>query len=271
MSSKVTHGIFNLENLQIRNSQSHFIRGIFGIKLLRTCKQLRQEGTEILYGCNTFDFSALYLQPYSFLNDQPHTIPGLSSAEGATPSDLERSECIENLFDRRRRHSKFLWGDPFTKFMIKIGQYNAGLIKAIRLNGTFKTEYYNHGDHYKISIAQCLTIYVLILKSACQNLRRVTLQANKGEGFWPQSCNEDSHMPKESDEATIDGIVESFVKGLPQLRQLCLGKRGELHGSETNPTDSQKIDDEKVFGKALRWVEIVRERPESTNIGPNDA
>ncbi|KUJ24543.1 uncharacterized protein LY89DRAFT_745460, partial [Mollisia scopiformis] len=237
-----------------------------GIKLLRTCKQLREEGAAVLYGSNTFDFSTQHAPGQPILYDEPHRIPGYLTEDGEYPTSEQILQSIENLFvndQTQFKQPKFLWRDPLTKFMTKTGRYNAGLIKSIRLNGTFKD-----GTYYECPLAQTLPMYALILQHACQSLRKVTLQAHLRREPWPHRADYNEGEP---DKEIIDDIVGRFVESLPQLSQLCLGFRGDFHGDEMSPTDKEKEKDESVFGEALRWVDIVKKRAGNETITFPDA
>lgn len=256
-------------NYEIFNHQNYFIRGIFGVKLLRTCKQLRAEGTVVLYCKNTFDFSSEFHQAQYMLKDEPRTTYG-PPFDGALSTNAKISQAINEMFEPGHRQPRFFWTDPFAKFMIKIGQYNAGLIKSVRFNGGFKNPTPPDGHWDKVSLAQTLPIYTMILKSACRNLKKVTLQTHTmgSGGVWPDFTYEELD---DSDREGIDGIVGKFVDSLPNLRQLCLGSRSIFHGQEMSPTDSEKERDEIEFGEALRWVDLVAQRPEEiTGSDDND-
>ncbi|CZR55415.1 uncharacterized protein PAC_05302 [Phialocephala subalpina] len=215
----------------------YYISGFFSVKILRTYKKLREEGTEVLYGCNSFDFNTVWPQ-YAQLLDNDR-IPSVPDEGSANPSPKQISAAVDNIFDKRCHQPPFHDQDPFIKFLTKIGRHNAGLIKSIKLNGAFKTLTMEDGSHDGPSLAQTLPIYTLIPNNACQNLRKVTLQASMGTKPWPEGYREGLEA---NDEQIVGDVTGKFVEGLPQLKQLCLGSHEILHEKQLSPT---YVEDQK--------------------------
>lgn len=57
--------------------QKHFISGFFNIKLLRSCQRLHKEGSEFLYGNNTFVFDTESIHHEQHLRKHKSRFQGL--------------------------------------------------------------------------------------------------------------------------------------------------------------------------------------------------
>ncbi|CZR55416.1 uncharacterized protein PAC_05303 [Phialocephala subalpina] len=204
-------------------------------------EKLRKEGTDILYGDNIFSFD-VGGQRGEVLEEDPQHIPGLKSAAGGIPSGDEVAAAIERIFDKKSHHPRFIWQDLLLHFFTRIGQYNARLLKSIKLSGEFKT-WYETGTLAKIYERSIWTVRWTNIISG---------------GHYEDM---DSDL---SDQDVLHGIVSELVEGLPHLKQLHLGWSGDFHGKhELGWGVTQSAIEEEKWGHALEWVDIVNNREDA--------
>ncbi|KUJ11551.1 uncharacterized protein LY89DRAFT_758255 [Mollisia scopiformis] len=263
ISNDVSYG-----TIRISHQQLLYISGFFGVRLLRTCKQLREEGTQILYGDNKFCFDFDLRNRYSSTRHPQNSdhIPGFSDDEGRKPSEEEINRDLDRLFDKTCHHSAFVWRDPLLHFLTRIGPYNARILKSIKLSGSFKTLF----PMYRLGCFEDrLPIYTTVLSRVCSNLCRLYIEADiPSEIFGPGTLSwciirhdTNLELTELSDHEMLYNIIGTLVEDLPQLTKLHLGWSGD----ETKDMvwdHTQRSYEESLWGDALEWVDIVAERAE---------
>lgn len=242
--------------------QQMSIYGFMGVPILRTCKNLNEEGTEILYGENKFVFNAAAIHG----NDALKTFPDLNY-----------------IFDKSRaRTSSFLLEDPLLDFMHRVGRQNAAYIKCIKLEGPMKTVHLHQGLIPEVldpGLALTLPVYTAFLRHVCLELREITLQietraawdGNEPHFDMTQRADDPDNTQGLMDQQRVDEIVGRLVTGLPSLRKLRLGeyalgtvqttrKRNYevLFPSDGNiDNEGQKADE---WEGGLEWIDFVDDR-----------
>ncbi|KAF8865216.1 hypothetical protein BDZ45DRAFT_684268 [Acephala macrosclerotiorum] len=259
---KAMHSIRQDEDgtILLYNCQVYHLSGFFEVKLLRTCKQLRKEGTEILYGDNVFSFEAgVHRGDVLEEEENPKHIPGLPSPEGVDQSKEEASAAINRIFDKECHHPRFVWQDPLLHFFTRIGPYNVGLLKSIKISGEFKTWYQD--AWYKLGLENILPIYTLVLRNTCKSLRKVYLDGEVDDAnYWGHYKEKERDLV---DHEALSRIVQKLAEGLPQLKHFHLGWSGDVHGKrELSWSAVQSAIEEEKWGHALKWVDIVNNREE---------
>ncbi|KAE8442852.1 hypothetical protein EG329_002594 [Mollisiaceae sp. DMI_Dod_QoI] len=241
----ITHRIEQQDtgSMVIRNSQIYHLPGFFGIKMLRTCKLLRKEGAEILYGDNTFSFDAGVHYAYELGEGYTNHIPGLPVLDGRAPAKKEVAEDIKR-------------------------SYNTSLLKSIKLSGVFKN--WTCSSWAMPGLETILPIYTCVLANACRSLCKVYLDGDVMDRQWDHYHDID---PDLTDHEILHEIVGDFVEGLPQLENLHIGWSGAVHGRYGVMWDDSKgLYEKEKWGYTLEWSEMVQNRPEvaSTLEGEQD-
>jgi hypothetical protein len=217
------------------------IPGVFGIKLLRTCKQIHAEGCEILYGENRFVFSA---GPHikTLYEHDSHRIPGLRNEDGSPKTEQKAAATIDKIFDQQCLHHPLIWKDPLLHFFTKTGRHNASLIKSVKII----RRSWGPSQHFaEVCFPDLLRLYTLVLKEVCVDLAEVSIDAPVVAKLYQN---------------TTEYVVRLLVEGMPGLKKLSFGDYGNVWGEQD---DDPKIEEKnlEVYGVAtLRWREVVRER-----------
>jgi len=177
-TSDIEHMVGTLNGiLRISNSQRHYVSGLFGIKLMRTCTQIREETAEFVYGRNKFSFDTVDRHSDDVFDNEPENIPGFPHPGGDPQTVEQLSRCLEQLFDRQVHHNRFIWYDHFLHFLTRIGPFNASKLKNVKFRGVFKTlneDGYPRGS--SVCFLNLLPIYTVVLDKVCTDLRKVTLE-----------------------------------------------------------------------------------------------
>lgn len=270
----------------IIRAQTQYIAGFYGIKLLRSCKQLYMEGAEILYGSNVFVFDAGNYSGYSLEDSHDHipTMPSLESVD-LSPSEEKVSEDVSRIFDKKIRQPRLIWQDTMLLFFNTIGARNTALLKSIKLSGAFCDEDRNYGRYrgrnyildnkdYKFqSMVDYLPIYACVLKNACHGLRTVYLDGEVTLSALQVLEDDDEWIEVQTAHEILNDCVGSFVEALPQLTEFHLGWSGDLHGPEALTwTQSEWEKQSLKWGEAaLNWVDVVQGRLETSSLAADGA
>jgi hypothetical protein len=257
------------------------VPGFNSLEILRTCKQISGEAAQVLYGENyfVFDTRGNAADPSRSFGERErgefealrYRIPGLEDRWGNSPSQGQVKRAIERLFDKKSYLPKFAFEDPLMRFFYEIGRENAKRLTKVKIEGHLNTRFRDETDRRPAGLGRVLPIYTLVLKDVCKDLRSLTLHMGYSEDYlymgsswghgyptFPLPEKDDAPRDKEkSEEEKIDAVVERVVRGLPGLRHLQLGdyKKAEMR------------DDDLEWGKARRWMGVVKERGESTGNG----
>lgn len=240
----VEHFVYNRGSYgyDILNRMYINIVRISSVKMIRTCKQIEAEATEILYGRNTFCFDTSYGYDSDFptgfhsqtdFEEAPHRIPGGWCRDGKPPSPLQTKIALDRLFDKQVYQPRLLRRDPVIRFFRQIGKKNASMVRNLNIAGYFKTT--------PVSFTNLLSIYTLVINDVCLNLNKVVLHCYDGLPQW------DNDEYGQIEEWKIDRAVKSLVLGLPRLRELQLG-------------DYYKPYAGNQWGRSVKWIEIVKDQ-----------
>ncbi|KAN0093777.1 hypothetical protein V8E51_016961 [Hyaloscypha variabilis] len=259
-SSNIEHFVAyseqDTETPYIDNNQYHYIAGFINISLLRSCKKIRDEGAEILYGDNNFVFNVENRHEHETLKEEPARIPGIAQLGGNLQTSEQVEEAIEQIFDRKLRHPPFIWFDPLIHFLTMIGKRNAGLLKSIKLKGVFRPFFRDY-----LGFRELFPIYSLVLNQACANLRKIALELGSERSFaWSKI----DHESGQTNEEFKNDAMKLLIQGLPNLTELVLG------GYEIRTTnDGEPIWDIPYlepsydrWGPLQSWAKTVEARSE---------
>lgn len=239
---------------------------IQGTSLLRTCKQVNKEASRILYGENTFVFDTRGHQPFTHefgvhphdaFGTYPADIPGLPNKNGSPRTHSQISYAMHKLFDRYAnppvKHPAFIYRDPLTNFLGRIGTKNASYIASVKIEGIFKTVERRPKQlgPAPIGFSGLLThVYPTVLSRACPNLTNLTLHQGIGANFWYDDPK--GHSGKTDDEK-IHEVVAGLVDALKALETLHLV-------AYKSPPKAENWD--KMWGSSIKFVGQVRARHE---------
>lgn len=261
----------------IRREQMIQVAGFFGIKALRSCRQFYEEGTEVLYGSNVFQFRSETHDGYSLEASHDH-IPTMPNSEGVTPTPDVVLEDVNRIF-KKIHQPRIIWEDEMLRFFNTIGPSNAAWLKSIKLSGTFKDEerprqtwrhypypgYHDEPRKLFYHMQEYLPVYSSVLKNVCKALETVYLDGtvniaderdedNDGEG-------DEVPMGHQILNASIGTFVEDLLS-LPKLKKFHLGWSGNIHGQgELTWTFSEWEKQAQRGYDGLKWVKVIDERP----------
>lgn len=253
--------------LQIINRIKVELPGFQGIALFRVCKQLQAECSEILYGENTFAFTTG--SGGSGTREHAHQHGELSYFLPFTPgrpqSQRQILQTIDRIFDNTAHRPSFIRRDPMLDFFHRIGRFNASFLSKIELEGDMKTVLNTLPDHQldakpPIGFAIILPLLTSVLKNTCPRLRVLTLHIEETKQYMQLfRWDHDPYNEEEkTDEERFDEVVEHVVSELDSLEVLQLG--GHKNYTVLRYWPIRRVEDE--WGKAARWMEIVRKRTE---------
>lgn len=251
---------------EVVTEQVFYISGFNGIKLLRSCKQVRTEGTEILYGHNDFFFDADCCNGYRDFEREADEVPGAPLLDGTLPTENQISEGIAKLFNKKFRHCNSIWYDNFFRFFVAIGPHNAARLRSVDITGTFKVDC---SWSRRLSFASILPVYTTLMNRVCHNLTKITLHKNSGDDTWAHPYNENDYddngheiegIVRPTDDERISDAVEKMVKGLPRLKQLQLGSPENGNEYGVNFQSSSGLHMDEGWGSAMEWVQFVEDR-----------
>lgn len=210
----------NLEPGIINRATVRAVR-LEGASILRTCKLIHEEASEILYGKNNFVFStcnnweqmrmillgsgSLYEYDDHFLSSTRKSVATTSihlynTFEGKIPgrrppthpndddpdADEKDEEAINELFDLMIQKDGFLAVDPFLMFCSKIGRKNSSRLAHIKLEGTFKTASTDNGKNpmANIGFSRLLPVYTKFITKVCISLNSLILHQGENAKYW---------------------------------------------------------------------------------------
>jgi hypothetical protein len=246
------------EKYRIGHTKTYYLPGFFGVKLLRTCKQINAEGCEILYGGNNFVFRTENVHHHSTLRVQPHHIPGFLSKDGSVATEQQTSATIDKIFDRHFHHPGFNWEDPILHFFYRISRHNSSLIKSVKIIDSFNSQGYGF-----VNFIQLLPIYALVFNEVCVSLGRVNLCATswRKTDFRTYGFNT-TRVDEDQVKTNTEDAVAVFVNRFPGLRELEFGDFGAVRTDpKVGPTHQEEL--EETWGDTLRWRDIVKKRDDT--------
>ncbi|KAH7403266.1 hypothetical protein BKA64DRAFT_776669 [Cadophora sp. MPI-SDFR-AT-0126] len=240
------------------------ISGFIGIRLLRTCKRVHDEGSEVLYGHNNFLFFTDDIHWYGSIQYDADELPSAPLAHCVLPDEDQISQSIKNLFSKKFRHCRSVWYDPLLRFFVAIGPRNAAPLKSIDITGTFQVA---NPAYHQLSFASILPIYTTIMSRVCRRLTKITLHKIPSDDTWgydfdefDENGNKIEGIERKTDDERISDAVEKLAKGLPQVKQLQLGgnDNGNEHGINIESASGLYVDE--GWGNAMKWIQCVNDR-----------
>jgi hypothetical protein len=194
---------------------------------LRVNKQFWTEGSAILYGHNTFEFTEIPQCIQAF--GQIYTM----GDQGAFIQRWSQKPALKNIGNHnfRRDVSQFMEGrgsddnlkdwiycDPFLRFLYTIGPSNAASLKSICLEGQVmrhctKDPLVCEPECRDGCLRYCLKLYGPFLQRYCSEIKRLTLRLQL------RSC--DLIIPKRMERDLI-AIIKSEMASFPSLRELAV-------------------------------------------------
>jgi hypothetical protein len=230
--------------------------GIQGINVLRTCRQIYKEASNVLYGSNTFVFDTRYQYPFTHhrgvhdhdkFDKTPQWIPGLAHANGTPQTRRQIEKGIDRMFDEDMPKRKFIYCDPLTKFFLTIGRANASKITEVKIEGHFKTaeNHWQYRENRPIGFACLLSIHTAVFTNVCSDLKELALHQGTNDQLWDDDLDGTSGL---TDEQHIGQVVGAVVNGLPTLKKLHLGN---YHFTPSKQVEAQ-------WGRSRRWMVLLR-------------
>ncbi|KAF8861896.1 hypothetical protein BDZ45DRAFT_739770 [Acephala macrosclerotiorum] len=266
---------------QVINRVEVHLPGFEAIFMLRVCKQIYEECSQVLYSENTFAFITGSGRPLN--SRHAHEPDELSHYLRQIPGYLRQtrsqfSKSLDMLFsriiDEHYRNvpgfrPKFVARDPMLDFFNRIGRINTSLLTKIEIEGCMKTLYNFEPDEdmenveikpFALGFAQILPIFTTVLKNTCPNLRVLTLhmedkKSDRERYLWDWDPYNNA---AKTDDERIDKVVERVVSGLDSLEALNLGG----YKSFMMPECRTNWEYEDEWGGSVRWMKIVRDRTE---------
>ncbi|KAK6608850.1 hypothetical protein H4I95_04230 [Botrytis cinerea] len=146
--------------IQVIHRSKINLTAISGVAILRSCRRLHKLGVAVLYGENSFLFdtrgSPSFTGPQSVvtmdqLSHEYDEIPGHRRRDGTMPTAEQISHSVDMIFQqdqdklkyahkdiaKNEQKSKFIYQDPFTRFLMEIGRSNASKLTKIVIQGKF--------------------------------------------------------------------------------------------------------------------------------------
>lgn len=232
------------------------VRSLFGLALLRPCRQIADEATEIFYKENTFVFPEAYHEDDEDANTKylSWMIPGKPSKDGTPASRAHISSAVDRIFNPDAFQPLFLHRDPLTRLFAGITRRNAADLRSIGLEGTLKT------GGWGMSFGTVLNMQTLVLNRICGNLKNLVLDS------VPESRSGDTSrdaLSGNTDDEKIYGLVGKVVLRLPSLQKLQLGisvitKKTDEYGTHWTDEADRAVE----WGSALKWSRMVAFHPE---------
>ncbi|KAF7940574.1 uncharacterized protein EAE98_000701 [Botrytis deweyae] len=273
------------------------LTAISGVAVLRSCKHLSKLGVAVLYGENSFLFdtrgSPSFTGPQSVVTmDQiSHDfdeIPGHQRKDGTMPTAEQISHSIDLIFqqdqdklkfaykdlEKNEQKSKFIYQDPFTRFLMEIGRENASKLTKIVIQGKFNwiIGKWQYTKSIPVGLHDLLPIYTTIFKEVCENIH--TLILHDDDRGYPQLKRLDPRVMDRSQQ--INESVEKLVHALPYLQRLQLGRyefvpAGCGYDPGTPGSDIIKlVHPEDEWGMALKWIGFVEQRAQSRTLAESE-
>ncbi|KAF7960219.1 hypothetical protein EAE96_001817 [Botrytis aclada] len=226
------------------------------VSLMRVCKQMERECTEILYGKNTFEFDLSICHKKQELKT-PWDVPGFPLFE-KLPSKTSISIAVEKLFDLECYQPGFIAKNPFIRFMAYIGRKNSSLLRNIKFDGAFTpTPRRPLGRNKELGFGAILPTYTLIMAEVCPTIRKLTLH-QPSLSFDHHNRSAEKEREIGYDYGMMDSIIGKVVSGLPNLQQLQLGAYSQP--PIARPPAIWVVDHRYEWGKSIQWMKFVDKR-----------
>lgn len=233
------------------------LRAVFGVELLRTCKQICEEGLNVLYGMNAFQFDTFrhlkYMKPFRKWIQPTRFKNGTSMMWSS-----QTLTALSGLFDPLEEPEKVLYR-PIQCFVRSIGKGNAARITVIHFRitltpfGPFMPSSSQPHDTSKF-----IEKHNLIFNHTLTSLKELRIagywddslgkRALSVQRKWQSSPNNRVHYPIPGDLQSsqlfckVTKNVETFAKRVPQ------GNFNQLH---SNPSISLR---------PVLWSDIIELR-----------
>ncbi|KAF7885231.1 hypothetical protein EAF00_011049 [Botryotinia globosa] len=226
------------------------------VNIVRVCKQMEQECTEILYGENKYEFDVSDCHRMHQLKT-PWDVPGFPLFE-ELPSKATISIAVEKLFDLERYQPAFIAKDPLIRFMAYIGRKNSSLLRDLKFDGGFTLTLKPPGERNpSLGFGAILPMYTLIIAEVCPKIRKLTLH-QRSLAFDTDNRSAEREQEMGYDYGMMYNILGKVVLGLPNLQQLQLGAYPE---PPTARYPSHCYADHRYeWGKSIQWMKFVDER-----------
>ncbi|TGO46693.1 hypothetical protein BOTNAR_0571g00040 [Botryotinia narcissicola] len=226
------------------------------VSIVRVCKQMEQECTEILYGENKYEFDVSDCHRIHQLKT-PRDVPGFPLFE-ELPSKATISIAVEKLFDLECYQPAFIAKDPLIRFMAYIGRKNSSLLRDIKFDGGFTLTLKPPGERNpSLGFGAILPMYTLIIAEVCPKIRKLTLH-QRSLGFDTDTRSAEKEKEMGYDYGRMYSILGKVVLGLPNLQQLQLGAYSEPPIARY-PSHCY-ADHRFKWGKSIQWMKFVDER-----------
>ncbi|TEY86558.1 hypothetical protein BOTCAL_0006g00380 [Botryotinia calthae] len=263
------------------------LTAISGVAILRSCRRLHTLGAAVLYGENSFLFdtrgSQSFTGPQSVvtmdqLSHEYDEIPGHRRRDGTMPTTEQISHSIDMIFQqdqdklkfahkdlaKNEQKSKFIYQDPFTRFLMEIGRNNASRLTKIVIQGKFNwiIGKWQYTKSIPVGLHDLLPIYTIIFKEVCENIN--TLVLHDDDRGYPQMNRLDSRGIDRNQQ--INESIEKLVHALPYVQRLQLGQYEFVPagcGYDPGTPGShiiQSVLPEDEWGMALQWMGFVEQR-----------
>ncbi|TGO09815.1 hypothetical protein BTUL_0153g00010 [Botrytis tulipae] len=279
--------------VQVIHQSKITLTAISEVAILRSCKRLNKFGVAVLYGENSFIFdtrgSPSFTGPQSVVTmDQLSydfdKIPGHRRKDGTMPTAEQISHSIDMIFqqdqdkfkfaykdlEKNEQKSKFIYQDPFTRFLMEIGRKNASKLTKIVIQGKFNwiIGKWQYAKSIPVGLHDLLPIYTTILIEVCKNIHTITLHDDdRGYPQMKRLDRRDTDRNKQMNES-----IEKLVHALPYLQKLQLGRyefvpAGCGYDPGTPGSDVIKlVHPEDEWGMALKWIGFVEQRAQSRTL-----
>lgn len=252
----VQRGVGDERFYQVVNQHAFVGKKLAGLALLRVCKKLHAECSNILYGENRFAFVA-DSDPEDFKHF-PMWIPGAVNSKNGRPQTASRTErSIARMFAPGSYKGKFVAKDPMFKFFSRIGRVNVSRLKKVMISGIFKTAYNSYTEvdlkYVDPGFQRHLHAYITVLSLCSPQLKELTLhrrEPSEEDNVWEGDRWENDLRQQRTDDEHLNEIVEDAVSRLPALRTLQLGAAEFLNKEEF----------EERWGTSVKWMRKVKDR-----------
>ncbi|KAF7898843.1 uncharacterized protein EAF01_008056 [Botrytis porri] len=283
--------------VQVIHRSKKALTAISGVAILRSCKRLNKLGVAVLYGENSFLFdtrgspsstgpqSVVTMDQLSYDFDE---IPGHRRKDGTMPTAEQISRSIATIFqqdqdklkfaykglEKNEQKSKFIYQDPFTRFLMEIGRKYASKLTKIIIQGKFNwiIGKWQYTKSIPVGLHDLLPIYTIILKEVCENIHTIILHDD--DRGYPQMKQLDPRSIDRNQQ--INESVDKLVHALPYLKKIQLGQyefvpAGCGYDPGTPGSDIIKlVHPEDEWGMALKWVRIVEKRAQSRALAESE-
>ncbi|KAF7950544.1 hypothetical protein EAE96_007826 [Botrytis aclada] len=262
---KICHG--GREIIQL----NRILRRVIDTTCLRTCKEVLEFGSEILYGKNVFKFTMhgagpCITQPYWIEGDIYHPDP----EKPALSQIYDWPQAIPYVMEQIRQGiplkelASWAYRDRFLHFLYDIRPRNFDLIKDLYFRGVVTL----HSCGTKLSDGRCsncpidifpgMCMYIQFINELCPSVERVTLEIDAPS--WTDAYHSDFCLSKERDyEHTITPFLRNQIRELKYVKSLTLRSwdTGGLKYAYDNPDrihGAQDLDF-PIAKETVKWFE----------------